>query len=54
MTFAEWYKRVCAVLAEINMRPDDWPEYDFQADYNAGIEPARSARKANAFWWGTE
>lgn len=52
--FEKWLGQVRSTLLSFNMPLERWQErweFDFAAEFNAGIEPARAAEKANRFWW---
>jgi hypothetical protein len=53
-SYEKWLNDVNAALKSINMRFDDWQSlwrFDFQREFNAGVEADEAAIKANRFWW---
>jgi hypothetical protein len=53
-SFDIWLDKVRDALRSINMPLEPWQErwaFDFRAEFEAGREPARTAERANHFWW---
>jgi hypothetical protein len=52
--YDEWMKKLRTAFDSLNLPMADWQAlgaFDYRREYDAGVDPADAAKKANRYWW---